>query len=394
MFIKKDLRKIPKILEDAVDCIGRSKTDGAQSADDDDHHATNGAATRPDPKRAKLQEPLKELRLGRRQQEFRGSLQILCQPEYLPKLLQLQSLNLYDCNISSIDGVGLFEGTPCLERLNLGRNPLERVPDELARVQSLKHVWMDDCRLRGSLPRPLLRLRNLESLRLPNNGITDIPLLGKHSDDDDAGGDDEDGDLEVAPLLHLQILCLDRNELQTLPQDLRLWTPNLKELMVRHNKLEGPLRCQLPPTLQVLHVSSNHLTSLDALVDGAAVERGVGGEPSSSVKSSSQCPHLTHLYANGNQLESLPDGILSRHPKLRRLLVSHNPPLSQVPDEFWDSCGGGGDCDGDGQDVDMVPDRDETSPSSSSPTVEIMWQPNPSLVPPPGLLNSRLMDDT
>jgi Leucine-rich repeat (LRR) protein len=360
MFIKKDLRKIPTILDDAIDCDhnnhGRLDSNGAN-----DH----GAA----PKRTKLQEPLRELRLGRRQQEFHGSLQILCQPRYLPKLRHLQTLNLYDCNIDTLDGIGLFEGTPQLEKLNLGRNPLGTVPDELVKVQSLKHVWLDDCQLTGSLPRSLLQLQNLETLRLPNNHITDIPFLQQDDDDDDAGDDDDDDDDKcLAPLKRLQVLCLDRNELQSLPPNLRSWTPNLTQLLVRHNRLEGPLRGRLPSTLQVLHVSSNHLTSLDALVDDAFGEGDGCTESSPSSFRPPQCPHLTHLYANGNQLTNLPDGIVSRHPKLQRLVVSHNPTLSHVPDEFWEACTNAG------GDVAMMAEDD--------PTLEILWEPNPNLSPP------------
>ena len=177
MFIKKDLRKIPKILEDAVDCV--VDEDASMLADSTNNSITTDCTdnrNRDNPKRTKVEEPLQELRLSRRSQEFRGTVQILCQPQYAPKLTALKSLNLYDCQISDLQGMGDMFATasPSLETLNLGRNPLSQIPDDFSKMQSLKHVWMDDCRLEGTLPQPLMELQNLESLRLPNNKIAEV----------------------------------------------------------------------------------------------------------------------------------------------------------------------------------------------------------------------------
>ena len=298
MFIKKDLRKIPKILEDAVECI----VNGKAAADDDD----DDDETTPAQKRCKVVEPLSELRLGRRQQEFKGNLQILCQPQYLPKLQNLQSLNLYDCAISSLQNIGIFGDCPSLEILNLGRNPIQNIPDELAKIQSLKQIWLDDCQIQGSLPVCFTKLPLLEILRMPNNAITDVPP-------------------EINRLEKLKVLCLDRNKLAALP-DLSGLT-QLKELLVRHNQLTTI--SNLPLHLELLHVSSNQLVDLEDL----------------------DCPFLTRLYANGNQLTRIPANLLTAGSSLQRLLISHNP-ITEVPDNFW------------------------TAPC------EIVWQPNPHLKPP------------
>jgi Leucine-rich repeat (LRR) protein len=283
MFIKKDLRKIPKILDDAIECCP-NKTNG-KGSDIEDHRD----------KRTKVQAPLSELRLGRRKQEFNGTVQILCQPKYLPKLQNLQSLNLYDCAISNLDGIGTLSECPALEILNLGRNPLTHLPDELSQVQnSLTQIWLDDCQLSGPLPACLLELPNLEILRIPNNQITEVPAN------------------ITQKLRNLKVLCLDRNQLTSVPDLSTL--PKLEELLVRHNLLTQLMK--LPTSLKLLHISSNQLTNLNSLVE------------------ESHCPQLTHLFANSNQLASLPAGILLNHPLLQRLLVSHNP-ISKVPDEFW-----------------------------------------------------------
>lgn len=305
MFIKKDLRKVPKILDDAIDC----ETSVLSSTKDKEGR---------DLKRPKVQEPLSELRLGRRQQEFQGSIKLLCQPKYLPKLQQLKSLNLYDCAISNLDGIGLFGECPNLEILNLGRNPLTTIPDEFsALAPSLKELWLDDCKLEGSLPKTITALRNLELLRVPHNALTEIPD-------------------EISNMTKLRILCLDRNPLSSgsLP-DLRN-LEELQELFVRHSNLSK--LPALPVSLKVLHASSNPLTDLTVLMD-------------------SECYRLTQLYVNGCQLVSLPEGIVSRHEDLNKLMVSHNAPLKQASTDFWRA----------------VDSSEENSP------LRISWEPNPLL---------------
>ena len=297
MFIKKDLRKIPKILEDAIECIPTDRDEN--EAGHQDHLS----------KRPKVQEPLSELRLGRRHQEFQGNLRILCQPHYLPKLQNLKSLNLYDCAISNLDSIGLLGNCPSLEILNLGRNPLTALPDEFAQVKSLKEVWLDDCKIKGSLPSALMELPKLEILRIPNNRIDHVPP-------------------EIRNLTSLKVLCLDRNQIAFLP-DLDEALPKLQELLVRHNQLKTLPR--LPSTLQLLHCSSNQLLTLRSNL-------------------AYDCPSLTKLYVNGNQLTSLPDTIVTS--TLERLVVSHNP-ITEVPDSFW-----------------------------TTTTCDVVWKPNPNLTPP------------
>jgi Leucine-rich repeat (LRR) protein len=298
MFIKKDLRKIAKILEDAVECVPTDNKDNKDNDDDVDDPSRS--------KRPKIERPLQELRLGRRQQEFQGTVQILCQPKYLPKLQDLQSLNLYDCGIANLDSISVLGDCPNFEILNLGRNPLTTLPDELCKVTSLQQIWLDDCQLAGALSQCLLNLPNLSLLRAPHNHITEIPA-------------------SIAQCTQLKILCLDRNELTSLPEDL---PPQLEELLVRHNQLTE-LPKSLPPSLRILHISSNQLTELNSVADN--------------------CKELTHVYANGNQLTTLPEGLFEA--PLQRLVVSHNP-IASVPPVFW-----------------------------TQTECEIVWKPNPHLEP-------------
>ena len=111
MFIKKDLRKIPIIFADAKDAAEKDSSD-----------------------------TLTELRLARRPAEFQeGNITPLCQPHYKISLMSLTSLSLYDCQISTLEGIEfLAQSCPVLEEMNLGKNPLTSLPNELGELKSLK----------------------------------------------------------------------------------------------------------------------------------------------------------------------------------------------------------------------------------------------------------------
>jgi Leucine-rich repeat (LRR) protein len=310
MFIKKDLRKVPKILHDAPSSVEEppSKKPAAHQ-DDDDNDNGNDKNNFP-PKRVKREDMLKDLNLARRQQEFQGSIQLLCgQPHYTAKLTCLTSLNLYDCAISDLTGIGMLQHTP-LQVLNLGRNPISELPHDeiIALSQTLKELWLDDCQLKGTLPSCLLQLDQLELLRLSNNQLTDVSSVFSSSSSN-----------QRRYWTKLRVLSLDRNQLAALPEQ---WAhlDRLESLLVRHNQLT-----QLPDCvpgrgmkrLKLLHVSSNQLTRLpDSLVE---------------------CSTLTHVYVNGNQLVTLPVG-MDLLPQLQRLVASHNPIDYMVP-EFWNVFG-------------------------------------------------------
>jgi hypothetical protein len=122
MFIKKDLRKIPTMRSMIVRTRGY----------DDEAAATltlDGGNNNVTTKYVKHTEPLKSLKSAWWKHEFQGSVKILCEPSkwsrYIPKLRQLELLNLYDCNISNLDGIGdVFNSTntPHLKMINLGWN--------------------------------------------------------------------------------------------------------------------------------------------------------------------------------------------------------------------------------------------------------------------------------
>lgn len=189
MFVKKDLRKIPKILSDVM-----VQSPPSVNGDKDESQ----------------KEILTDLPLSRRPVEFNGSISILCNPSYAPVLQHLVRLSLYDCQISSLDNIGFLAShntllgiPPNLQDLNIGRNPLKSLPDDLAVFEpSLINLWCDDCELTGSIPKCVMKLKQLQVLRMSNNQIDHIP-----------------GD-QVEQLQNIRVLCLDGNQIKDVPHQI------------------------------------------------------------------------------------------------------------------------------------------------------------------------------
>jgi Leucine-rich repeat (LRR) protein len=211
MFIKKDLRKIPEILEEAA-----ARADG-------------GAST-----------PLKSLHLAKRKDEFaQGRVKCLTEPSSEAGrgvLRRVEALSLYDCEVRDVAGLGA--ALESLEDLNLGRNPLEDLPPDFGGLSNLRRLWLDDCRL-SSLPPCVLELSGLQELRLSHNRLESLPS-------------------DLHRLLELTVLCVDNNCLESLPD---LLPPRLRTLQVRENRLER--LPALPGTLRLLQASSNRIAAVD-----------------------------------------------------------------------------------------------------------------------------------
>mmetsp|Transcript_21155 Transcript_21155/g.29905 ORF Transcript_21155/g.29905 Transcript_21155/m.29905 type:complete len:345 (+) Transcript_21155:90-1124(+) len=298
MFIKKDLRKIPRILADAA---------AVQEPPSDDSELPPSSSTEgggePSSKKTK-REILTELRLQRRTAEFRGNVNILCQPQNAPALHHLVNLSLYDCQITSLDGIGRFLSgcSPNLQVLDVGHNPLQSLPDEIALLgKSLKQLWCDDCQITGSIPKCVMDLTNLETLRLSQNRITTMPA-------------------EIHKLQKLKTLCLDRNQISQIPSELSQ-LGQLEAFMIRQNQLESlpeGVPGKTMANLSVLHVSSNRLTSLPT--------------------SLGECTSLQTIYVNGNEIQRIPDGVGHGLPNLKRFNASHNR-IRFLPSDFIDRFG-------------------------------------------------------
>jgi len=257
-----------------------------------------------------------ELRLARRQGEFKGTVSVLCDPLYSKELSNLTKLSLYDCGLNDLSNLGSFLGEHSrLEELNLGQNHFSVLPPDFALLgDSLKVLWLDDCNLKGTLPECLFQLTELQSLRLPGNEISDIG--GGQSNDDNS---DDDAPPGLSALTKLEMLCLDCNKIENIPKDLKL--PRLRSLMIRQNSLkeidddvfEGF------PKLKLLHLSSNNLERI----------------PKSILSS---CHSLEELYLNGNTLIRLPRGFDESLKYLKHLNLSNNS-IKRVPLDFIDRFG-------------------------------------------------------
>lgn len=62
--------------------------------------------------------------------EFNGSTRLLCDKVNIPQLCNLTRLNLYQCGLNRLTGIGNLRECP-LEALCLGRNELSSIPDEV-----------------------------------------------------------------------------------------------------------------------------------------------------------------------------------------------------------------------------------------------------------------------
>jgi len=306
MFVKKDLRKIPQILADASQRAASSPPSLSEEGDDDTSSFT------PPTKKAKSNnknEIITEMRLGRRAPEFLPSCNasILLQPKFRPALDNLIQLSLYDCGLSSLAGIELHPTNdddngrrsmtlfPKLEQLDIGRNPKltnDSLPDSFhTQFPSLLELWCDDCSFGPTIPNTLLQMHHVHVVRMTMNKL-EGPL--------------EQG-IGIKYWNHIRVLAMDGNKLDSVGKGIgRL--EYLEKLHLRQNKLtllpEGVPSAD-NTSLTMLCLSSNLLTSLPkSIVDVADT--------------------LTELYVNGNQLQTLPEGLAQKCTWLQKFNVAHN----------------------------------------------------------------------
>lgn len=259
MFIKKDLRKLDEILSDP-------------------------------------QDRRESLKLSKRSAEFEGSIKALCREARLNSLQNLRDLNLYENDLTSLQGISLLSRSP-IEEINLGYNKLTSIPVEFGSLTTLKTLWLDDNQLE-QFPVCLCQLTGLLSLRLTGNDLESLPM-------------------SISALQSLETLAVDNNRITEFPVGC-LQMPNLKNLWLRQNKLiDLPDDLDRMVGLETLSVSSNQLTLLPSCL--AAL------------------PALRKLYANGNKIETVALD-LCRSPKLTELNLANNL-LSVVPTSWTETWG-------------------------------------------------------
>lgn len=287
MFVKRDLRKIPEIIN--------------LSNNNDDES-----------------DVLTELKLARRQGEFLGNLNVLCDPIYAQKFRNLTNLSLYDCGLHDLRGIGMLGDCSRVQKLNLGHNDFTEIPPDFALLaDTLEVLWLDDCQLHGPLPECIYQLVNLKELRMSGNQISEVRagnVVDVGLDEDDDEDMEEDG---LSALKLLEVLCLDNNNLTTIPNDILL--PKLQSLMIRQNQISQvpEMSMKQMPSLRVLQISSNSLNRLPSSI--------------------TTCHTLEEIYVNGNALKKLPSCI-DRLEKVKVLNACDNQ-IQVLPSGFIDRFG-------------------------------------------------------
>ncbi|KAK8803236.1 hypothetical protein WA158_000930 [Blastocystis sp. Blastoise] len=227
MFIKKDLRKIPEILDDEYD-------------------------------------DCKDLFLARRSPEFQGTIDLLVSNVNKDRFKNTQYLSLNSNMLHTVNGIGIFNESP-LKFLTLSNNKLETLSQEIRYLYSLETLLLEDNQLQ-SFPDEIIQLTNLKTLRLTGNPIKNIPSSIEELTVLETIALDN-CQLETVPdslftLLHLQTVLLGNNHISSLPSVKLL--QELKFLAIDSNQLNSlPEGLSLLPNLMTLYANKNSITNID-----------------------------------------------------------------------------------------------------------------------------------
>ncbi|CAD0195569.1 unnamed protein product [Chrysodeixis includens] len=134
-------------------------------------------------------------------------------PDEICKFKLLKQLNLDTNRIDTIPSA--LGNLRKLEMFNISSNLITALPDSFAKLSNLKQVYLNNNRLK-EFPMQLLGLHNLDVLEISNNKITEIP-----------NGMSE---------LYAAELNLSQNEISSISEDLHL-APRLKILRLEENCL-------------------------------------------------------------------------------------------------------------------------------------------------------------
>ena len=205
--------------------------------------------------------------------------------------------------LESIDMHGnLLKGVPKnlgnlsrLTTLNLSRNQLTFSDFSIiSQIRCLKDLRLAENSLSGLVPEVIGDLEDLEALDIHGNAVTELPSsLGK--------------------LSKLKILNVANNRLSTLPFEAIFDLP-LSEIIASRNKLSGsflPVNIPMVPSLQVLDISTNALTSV--------------------TEAEVQFPRLRSLNISNNRISALPD--ITTWSELATLNAEENK-ISEIPAGF------------------------------------------------------------
>ncbi|XP_074864229.1 uncharacterized protein LOC142020371 [Carettochelys insculpta] len=203
-------------------------------------------------------------------------------------LARLLRLDLSACGLFQAHPA-LFAPLRALEALDLASNRLRHVPPACRSLARLRSLSLQGNRIEALGRDSLKGLPALGELDLRRNRIRAIQ-----------------GEA-FAALPRLAVLRLGHNLLAALPERVFQGLARLRVLHLEANRLAA-VGCSLRslPSLRQLYLNNNRL----ARVSGAAFSR---------------CGELRFLHLSKNQLRSLPERLLAALPRLRRLVLAHNP---------------------------------------------------------------------
>ncbi|KAG5446072.1 hypothetical protein CSKR_103848 [Clonorchis sinensis] len=234
-----------------------------------------------------------------------------CELQQLPNgifddLPGLTELYLYTNKLTSLPAsIGQLAH---LRRLSIQQNMLARLPKEMAKLTGLEVLDLRHNRLEGNLPECLPSLKQLKSLFLKFNKLSNISGIEnlKHLTCLVLGQNSLKNDLPdvIGQLTCLTTLDLSNNQITSLPENIGNCTA-LKSLNLQHNQLQ-----RLPNSIGNLRNLSKLSIKYNQLVE--------------IPQSLANCVLLDEFNVESNQLSSLPDELLLSLPNLVNITLSRN----------------------------------------------------------------------
>jgi len=90
------------------------------------------------------------------------------------KMLRKEALLLQDNMLSSLDGGGSFSDLSEIQVLDLHKNSLEKLPEDIGHLANVRALYIQDNKLK-QLPNSLGSLKNLQTLNISGNCLKEIP---------------------------------------------------------------------------------------------------------------------------------------------------------------------------------------------------------------------------
>ncbi len=119
--------------------------------------------------------------------------------------------------------------------LILSNNNIKTLPSEIGRLTNLRELYLDNNQLEGALVGEVRHMSKLEILDAHNNNMTGIPA-------------------EIGQLKHLVTLNLADNKIDTMPDEIRNISENLKTLNLSNNTYSQETLLRIEAMLQSTNV--------------------------------------------------------------------------------------------------------------------------------------------